>query len=253
MTRFFVGQNQTGGGSGLLTTNIYNEPMSTLSIVGTPIGNLEDITLRALRILRSAEIILCEDTRITKGLLFHYEITGKTLWAYDEHTHNQVFPRILESLQRGAPIALVSDAGMPGISDPGSYLVSCLRVSAPECIIEVIGGITALATAVAWSGVDTSEGFIFVGFIPHKKGRETLFGEILTSYSKRPVVAYESSHRIIKTVGWFNDQQRPTRITLCREMTKLHEECVTGSPSEILTYLQQPHKTKGEFVVIWHK
>jgi len=222
-----------------------------LSLVGTPIGNLEDITLRALRTLRESTIIICEDTRITKGLLFHFHIEGKALWAYDEHSHNSVAPKVLSALEEGAHIALVSDAGMPAISDPGSYLVHTLRREMPECTIEVVGGPTALTNALAWSGFDTTSGFWFAGFIPHKKGRETLFKSILDRVSESMIVAYESSHRITKTVQWFVDNNSIITITLAREITKMHEELISGTPTEICEYLKLPHKTKGEFVILF--
>ncbi len=225
----------------------------TLSIVGTPIGNLEDITLRALRTLRECDIVICEDTRITKGLLFHFEITGKPLWSYDEHSHNSVSPKVIEALGDDKKIALVSDAGMPAISDPGSYLVHTIRRELPTCTIEVIGGPTALTNALAWTGFDTTSGFWFAGFIPHKKGRETLFKLITIRVNESPVVAYESSHRIAKTVSWFQENAPTIHITIAREMTKIHEELVSGTPAEISEYLQLPHKTKGAFVVVFTK
>jgi len=222
-----------------------------LSIVGTPIGNLEDIALRALRTLRECDAVICEDTRITKGLLFHFEITGKSMYAYDEHSHNSVTPKIVTALTQGKHLALVSDAGMPAISDPGSYLVHTIRTKMPEVTIEVIGGPTALTNALAWTGFDTTSGFWFAGFIPHKKGRETLFKLIISRLSESPIVAYESSHRIEKTVSWFAENAPTTTITLAREITKLHEEIMTGTPTEIIAHLQLPHKSKGEFVIIF--
>lgn len=228
-----------------------------LSIVGTPIGNLEDITLRALRTLRECEVIICEDTRVTKKVLFFYEIKPVSLWSYDEHSHNSITPKIIEALSAGKHLALVSDAGMPTISDPGSYLVATIRKELPSCTIEVVGGPTAITNAIAWSGIDTSAGFCFIGFIPHKKGRETLFHKIVAMLQANdpagPVIAYESSHRIQKTIQWFNDNAPNITITVCREMTKLHEDIVVGKPSEILEYLDQPHKSKGEFVVLFSK
>ncbi len=229
--------------------------MSRLSIIGTPIGNLEDITLRALRTLSECDILICEDTRVTKGLLFHYKIASKPLWSYDEHSHNSVEPKVIESLVSGKHVAFVSDAGMPGVSDPGTYLIACIRTKLPDTTIEVIGGPSAITNAIAWSGLDTSHGFQFVGFIPHKKGRETLFQTIVTILQREkyvyPIVAYESSHRIEKTAAWFVEHAPDIRITVCREMTKLHEELVSGTPTEIVNYLSQPHKTKGEFVMLF--
>ncbi|MDO8564391.1 MAG: 16S rRNA (cytidine(1402)-2'-O)-methyltransferase, partial [bacterium] len=170
--------------------------MSTLYIVGTPIGNLEDITLRALRVLKEVDVILCEDTRMTARLLARYEIS-KPLKSYHEHSKVSRIDEIVALLEQGKDLALVTDAGTPGISDPGSLLVSKIREALPEVKIETIPGPSALTAALSVAGVPASD-FLFLGFLPHKKGRETLFKEIAAS--ERAVVFYESPHRILKTL-----------------------------------------------------
>ncbi len=229
-----------------------------LSIVGTPLGNLEDITLRALRVLRDADVIICEDTRVTKKLLFHYEIEEKTLWAYDEHSHDTVYLKILNALISGQNLALVSDAGMPCISDPGSYLVACLHreTSYPELFtIDAIPGATALTTAIALSGVDTTDGFRFYGFAPHKKGRETLFRTVVGDAESGVVcVFYESNHRILKCLEQIAGYSDTVTVILCRELTKMFEQVISGTPTELKTLLEKnPDYQKGEFVVIVKK
>ena len=222
--------------------------MATLYIVGTPIGNLEDVTLRALRVLRETDIILCEDTRVTKRLLEKYEITGKKLIAYNEQKSGASAERVIELLQEGKSVALVTDAGTPGISDPGSRLVQKVRVALPEVKIESVPGPSALTAALSVAGV-SADNFLFLGLLPHKKGRETLFKEIADT--KRVVVFYESPHRIIKTLESLQTFAPEKCITICRELTKIHEEVKNGSSAELLEYFKNnQEKVRGEFVVI---
>ncbi len=223
--------------------------MATLYIVGTPIGNLEDVTLRALRVLREADIILCEDTRVTRRLLEKYEITGKQLIAYNEQKSGVSAERVIGLLQEGKSIALVTDAGTPGISDPGSRLVQKVRVALPEVKIESVPGPSALTAALSVAGV-SADNFLFLGFLPHKKGRETLFKEIADT--KRVVVFYESPHRILKTLSALSRYSTIYRtITVCRELTKIYEEVKRGAAAELLLHFQNnPDKVRGEFVVI---
>lgn len=222
--------------------------MGTLYIVGTPIGNLEDFTLRALRILKEVDIILCEDTRVTKRLLEKYEITDKQLFAYNEQKSGTTSEKVITLLEEGRKIALVSDAGTPGISDPGALLVSAVRTALPDIKIESVPGPSALTAALSVAGIPTSE-FLFLGFLPHKKGRETLFKEIAAS--ERLVVFYESPHRILKTLESLQKHAPEKRVTICRELTKIHEEVKSGSALELLEYFtKNPEKVRGEFVVI---
>jgi 16S rRNA (cytidine1402-2'-O)-methyltransferase len=229
--------------------------MSTFSVVATPIGNLEDITLRALKTLTAADLILCEDTRMTKRLLDRHEIKNRTL-SYHAHSKISRVDEIVGLLKEGKNIALVSDAGTPGISDPGSELVRCIReemkteIESGELKIETIPGPSALTAALSIAGVPCAD-FTFLGFLPHKKGRETLFKEIETS--ERTVVFYESPHRILKTLESLVSHlhQSSKKVTVCRELTKIFEEVQAGSAEEIRVYFEShPDKVRGEFVVI---
>jgi len=222
--------------------------MATLYVIGTPIGNLEDISPRALSVLGSVHTVLCEDTRVTKKLLNHYKIKTKTL-SYHSQSGEAKVEKVIELLREGNDLALVSDAGTPAISDPGSFLISRVREESPETEIIVIPGPSAVISALSISGLPSSS-FIFLGFLPHKKGRETLFEEIKDS--KRTVVFYESPHRIMKTLGKMTRILDGTRVVaIARELTKVYEELVTGSPQEVLEYFStHKEKQRGEFVVI---
>jgi 16S rRNA (cytidine1402-2'-O)-methyltransferase len=219
--------------------------MSTFYVIATPIGNLEDVTLRAIRILKEVDIVLCEDTRVTKRLFEKYEITTPMI-SYHAQSGETKVELILEKIEEGKNIALVTDAGTPGISDPGSLLISTIREKFPELKIEAVPGPSALTAALSIAGVPTHE-FIFLGFMPHKKGRETLFKEI--AESERTIIFYESTHRILKTLESLSKINK--KVTLAREITKIYEEVLQGSASDILKTLTEiPEKQKGEFVVI---
>ncbi|HEY9583740.1 MAG TPA: 16S rRNA (cytidine(1402)-2'-O)-methyltransferase [Candidatus Paceibacterota bacterium] len=219
--------------------------MSTFYVVATPIGNLEDMTLRAIRILKEVDLILCEDTRVTKRIMDKYGINTLTMSYHSQSSDNKI-DKIMEQIAEGKNIALVTDAGTPGISDPGSLLVSKVRETFPDLSIVSIPGPSALTSALSIAGVPTHE-FIFLGFMPHKKGRETLFKEI--AESERAVVFYESTHRIIKTLESLKNINK--KVTLAREITKIYEEVLQGSAESILkTLVENPEKQKGEFVVI---
>ncbi len=219
--------------------------MSTFYVVATPIGNLEDITIRAIRILKEVDIVLCEDTRVTKRLFEKHGIVTQ-MFSYHAQSGEAKVDLILEKIAEGKNIALVTDAGTPGISDPGSLLISTIREKFPDLKIVSIPGPSALTAALSIAGVPTHE-FIFLGFMPHKKGRETLFKEI--SESERTIIFYESTHRILKTLKSL--KQINKKVTLIREITKIYEEVLQGVASEILkTLTETPEKQKGEFVVI---
>jgi 16S rRNA (cytidine1402-2'-O)-methyltransferase len=229
----------------------------TLSVVATPIGNLEDITMRALRVLREADSIACEDTRTTRKLLSHYEIGTPTI-SFHTHSGEAGFEKILALLEEGKRVALVSDAGTPGISDPGQELVSVIRERLPDTKIETIPGASALGAALSVAGMRAA-GFTFYGFLPLKKGREKLMKEIVAS--SRASVLYESPHRIVKTVKLlitFLEEAREVgeeisdrRVGIFRELTKLYEEAFVGSAYETLAYLEaDENHQRGEFVVI---
>ena len=207
-----------------------------LSIVATPIGNLEDITLRALRILKEADVVACEDTRVTKKLLSHFDI----------HTPVVTLPKIPALLDQGKHVALVSDAGTPGVSDPGQEIVSNARDAGAE--IEAIPGASALAAALSVCGLRAAT-FVFYGFLPLKKGRQTLFKEIAAS--ERSCVFYESPHRIMKTLQALAEAIPGRRIGVYREITKMYEEHRVGTAAEVFAFFEQNEgKQRGEFVVI---
>ena len=228
--------------------------MSTFSVIGTPIGNLEDITLRALKVLAASDLVLCEDTRMTKRLLDKHAISVPTK-SYHMHSTISRVEEIIILLKEGNNISLVSDAGTPGISDPGSELVRRIREDMKEEIlsgtlkIESIPGPSALTAALSIAGIPCAD-FTFLGFLPHKKGRETLFKEIAAS--ERTMVFYESPHRIIKTLESLVEHIQDTKkVTVCRELTKIFEEVVAGTPVEVKTYFDtHTDKVRGEFVVI---
>lgn len=219
-----------------------------LYVIATPIGNLEDITFRAVRILKEVDIILCEDTRVTKKLLQKYNIDTKTV-SYHSHSKLSKVKKIIDWLKEGKKLALVSDAGTPSLSDPGALLVSKIRDVLPDVSIVPIPGPSALTSLLSVGGILSTE-FIFLGFLPHKKGRETLFKEI--SNSKRTMVFYESPHRIIKTLESLTKYIDGNRqVIIGREMTKIYEEILSGSAKDLLTYFKDnKDKIRGEFVVI---
>ena len=220
--------------------------MGTLSIVATPIGNLEDITLRALRTLKECDVIYAEDTRVISKLLARYEIK-KPLQRLDAATEAKKADEIIARLREGERVAFVSDAGTPGISDPGSRLVKAVREQMPSAAIEAIPGASALTAALSIAGLPTGE-FTFLGFLPHKKGRQTALKR--AAASEIPVVLYESPHRIVKLLEELQDLSI-ARVTVARELTKVYEEVVAGSPAELLAHFAaHPDAVRGEFVVI---
>ena len=225
-----------------------NEEIGTLYIVATPIGNMEDITLRALRILKEVDYVLCEDTRTTQNLLNKYDIKAKTM-SYHAHSTEGKESGIINMLRAGKNLALVSDAGTPCISDPGVMLVSNVRKEfGIDAKVSPVPGPSALISALSASGISSAE-FVFLGFLPHKKGRDTLFKEIANS--KRVIVFYESTHRILKTLFSLSTHCPKFNIMIARELTKQFEEFVNGTPSELLKYFNDNTvKQKGEFVVI---
>ena len=223
--------------------------MGVLSVVATPIGNLGDITLRALQTLKEADVIACEDTRVTAKLLARYDIQ-KPLLVYHAQSGRLAATKVLSQLGDGKRVALVTDAGTPGISDPGSELVRLARDTfGSEVSIEAIAGPSALTAALSIAGVPTNE-FTFLGFLPHKKGRQTLFKEI--AESERTVVFYESPHRIEKALASLAETLPETRkVVALRELTKLHEQVVEGSAVEVAAHFKDhPGEVRGEFVVI---
>lgn len=219
--------------------------MSKLYIVATPIGNLEDMTLRAIRILKEADLILCEDTRVTKKLLSHYDIktSCKRLDAHKEGELAKNVEEIFDSYER---VALVTDAGTPTISDPGNRFVAAARDVSVEIVS--VPGASAITAALSISGLP-SDSFVFLGFLPHKKGRETLFREIADE--ERTIAFYESPHRLLKTLDALAEHVPTREIAVVSELTKIHEEVILGTPEEVSHILEQnPEKQRGEFVIL---
>lgn len=216
-----------------------------LYLVGTPIGNLEDITLRALRILKEADLIAAEDTRHTGKLLHHFQIATPQI-SYHQHNEQQKIPQILEKLQAGQSIALVTDAGMPGISDPGYLLVAACVAAGIQ--VEPIPGPTALITGLSASGLP-SDRFVFEGFLP-AKGSERQIRLQSIAAEQRTIVFYESPHRLRKTLADLTQVIEVDRsIVLGRELTKLHEEFWRGTLAEAIAHYQQK-EPQGEYTVL---
>ena len=217
-----------------------------LSIVATPIGNLGDITFRALWNLKECDAIYAEDTRVTLKLLNHYGVR-KPIFRLDAATEGKKTGEVIERLEKGEHIAYVTDAGTPGVSDPGARLVARVRTELPDVKIDAVPGPSALTAALSIAGVSADE-FIFFGFLPHKKGRQTALKEV--AKSKVPVVLYESPHRIVKLLQELEVVAPKRTVTLARELTKIHEEVLAGIPSQLVRILKENHKDRGEFVVI---
>ncbi len=214
-----------------------------LYIVATPIGNLEDITLRAIRILKEADYVFAEDTRVTKKLLNHLEI-DTIIYRYDEHTKDHQITNIINLLKEGKNVALVTDAGTPCISDPGYEVVDKALEEGLE--VSPIPGVSAMTAAASVAGVSMRR-FIFEGFLPKKKGRQTLLKSLETE--KRTIMFFESPHRVIKTLADIKEFIGEREIVIVREITKIYEEIIRGTTEELLKEL--PSKTlKGEFVII---
>jgi len=217
--------------------------MSKLFIVATPIGNLGDMTFRAVSVLKEVDLILADDTRHTRILLNHYKIETPTV-SYHQHSKITKVDFIIEELKKEKDLVLVSDAGTPGISDPGQYLISQILKELPETKIIPIPGPSALTAALSVSGFDTDQ-FVFLGFLPKKKGRQTLFNSLKTE--KRTIVFYESPHRIRKTLFELADYLGSDRkAVVLREATKKFEEILRGGLLELSSRV----KEKGEFAVV---
>lgn len=219
--------------------------MSSLYIVATPIGNLEDTTLRALRILKEVDLIACEDTRVTKKLLAHFEIQKPTI-SYHQHSNDASTRNIIDLLRQGKNIAYVSDAGTPGVSDPGGLLVRDVYAALGNDVsIIPIPGPSALTALISIANIPMAS-FVFLGFLPHKKGRQTLFKEI--AQSERTMIFYESPHRILKTLDSLKEALDPGRMVIVgRELTKQFETVYRGPIKEV--HAQVGTETRGEFVV----
>lgn len=215
-----------------------------LYLVPTPVGNLEDITLRALRILKEVDLILAEDTRTSGILLSHYEIR-KPLQSHHKFNEHETSACMAQKIQAGQSVALISDAGTPGISDPGFMLVR-------ECVaqgieVECLPGATAFVPALIDSGLPCDR-FVFEGFLPQKKGRQSRIAALLDE--QRTMIFYESPYRLAKALEQFAQAFGPDRqVAVCREISKIHEECVRGSLKEVADHFRQ-NEPKGEIVII---
>ena len=215
-----------------------------LYIVATPIGNLEDMTFRAIRTLQEVDLIACEDTRVTRKLLDHYGIK-KPVISYFQHSKLAKISQIMEIIKTGQNVALVTDAGTPGISDPGNKLVE--EALKDDIKVIPIPGPSGLTTLASVAGIDMQK-FVFLGFPPHKKGRETFFKEVASA--KYPVIYFDSVHRVIKNLELLEKLASDKKIILGRELTKMFEETVRGSVKEVLEYFKKSKSiVKGEFVI----
>lgn len=218
--------------------------MGTLYVVPTPVGNLEDITMRALRVLREADLVLAEDTRTSGNLLRHYDI-HRPMLSFHKFNEHQIVSSIVSRLQGGESMALVSDAGTPGISDPGYLLVH----EAIQAGVEVITlpGATAFVPALVSSGLPCDK-FCFEGFLPQKKGRMTRLQELADE--PRTMIFYESPHRVVKALEQFIETFGASRpVSVCREISKMHEESVRGTLKDVLAHFKE-NEPRGEFVII---
>lgn len=221
-------------------------------IIATPIGNLGDVTFRAIEVLKKVDLVLCEDTRVTAKLLNHYEIK-KPLLSYHQRSSLDKSDKIIENIRQGKVLGLVTDAGTPGISDPGNELVAkILKEFGDGVRIVPVPGVSAITTLASVAGIDLSK-FIFLGFVPNKKGRQTFLKQVLES--DLPVFYYDSPHRFLKNLKLCEelceelDIQK--RMIVGRELTKMFEEIVRGDFGEIREYFEKKESTvKGEFVVI---
>lgn len=215
-----------------------------LYLVPTPVGNLEDMTFRAIRVLKEVDLILAEDTRTTSVLLKHFEIENKML-SHHKFNEHQTTDNVVNRLKSGETIALVSDAGTPAISDPGFFLVrACVEA---EIEVECLPGPTAFVPALVNSGLPNDR-FCFEGFLPQKKGRQTKLKEMAEEH--RTMIVYESPFRLVKTLAQFEEFMGADRqVSVSREISKVHEETVRGTVSEVRSYFEQ-HAPKGEIVMI---
>lgn len=218
--------------------------MSKLYIVPTPIGNLEDMTFRGIRVLKEADLILAEDTRTSGKLLKHFEI-GTQMQSHHMHNEHRTIANVIQKLKSGQVIALISDAGTPAISDPGFLLT---RACVNEGIeVDCLPGATAFVPALVNSGLPNDK-FVFEGFLPVKKGRQTRLK--LLAEEVRTIIFYESPHKLVKTLGHFCEYFGEDRqVSVSRELTKLYEETIRGTAREVLTHYENK-PPKGEIVVI---
>jgi 16S rRNA (cytidine1402-2'-O)-methyltransferase len=218
-----------------------------LLVVGTPIGNLGDLSPRAAEVLCTVDLVVAEDTRMAARLLAHLEVRRPTL-SFNEHNVDERMPKLLDRLAAGESLALTTDAGMPGVSDPGAALIRAARAAGAG--IEVVPGPSAVTAAVALSGMEAS-GFLFGGFLPARpaSARSTSLGRMLRAsrVAGQPLVLFESPHRVVALLEELATQAPDAEVVVCRELTKRHEEVISGRPAELVGRLGKP---RGEFVVV---
>ena len=219
--------------------------MGILYLVPTPVGNMEDMTMRAIRLLKEADVILCEDTRTSGILLKHFEIEGKKLMAHHKFNEHGTSNGVVERLKAGQTICLITDAGTPGISDPGFYLVR--EAVAAGITVQTLPGGTAFTPALVSSGLPCDR-FCFEGFLPQKKGRQTRLEELREEV--RTMIFYESPRRLLKTLEQFAEVFGEERqVSVCREISKIHEESVRGTLKEVAEHFRET-EPRGEIVMI---
>lgn len=218
--------------------------MGTLYVVPTPVGNMEDMTLRGIRMLKEADLVLAEDTRTSGVLLKHFGISAR-LMSHHKFNEHGTSAGIVQRLQNGQTVALISDAGTPGISDPGFFLVrECVRAGIE---VQCLPGATAFVPALVSSGLPCDR-FCFEGFLPQKKGRQTRLAALQTE--QRTMIFYESPYRLVKTLEQLAQHFGPDRqACVCREISKVHEESVRGTLEDVLAHFRE-HQPKGEIVVV---
>lgn len=219
--------------------------MGILYLIPTPVGNMEDMTFRAIRLLKEADVILCEDTRTSSVLLRHFDINGQRLMAHHKFNEHGTSAGVVERLKSGQTICLITDAGTPGISDPGFFLVR--EAVAAGITVQTLPGATAFTPALVSSGLPCDR-FCFEGFLPQKKGRQTRLEELKTE--TRTMIIYESPRRLVKSLEQFAEVFGSDRqVSVCREISKVHEESVRGTLEEVAAHFRQK-EPKGEIVII---
>ena len=223
--------------------------MATLYIVATPIGNMQDITLRAIETLKKTDVICAEDTRVVGKLLKSLDIPHKKLISINEFADASKISHVIDILQQGSDVCYMSDAGTPGISDPGAVLVSAAR--AADITIVPIGGISAVTTALSIAGIRETP-FLFYGFLPHKKGRQKILDKLISQ--EVTLVFYESPHRFMKLLEELEQREVGDllfSVTVCRELTKMYEDIQQGRPRDLISHYSAHEETqRGEFVLI---
>ncbi len=222
--------------------------MGKLYMVATPIGNLSDLSPRAIETLKLVDFVLAEDTRVAKKLLDKFDTPKKPIFRCDESANPKVYQDAIKRLKTGESAAFMSDAGTPGVADPGWRLVSLIQKEAPEISIVPISGVSSVTTALSVSGVPGDQ-YVFLGYPPHKKGRNKFFTE-LAELKIRPIVIFESPHRLLKTLEALTTSlPLEAGIVVCRELTKMYEEIRVGTATEHLTHFKHV-APRGEFVLV---